>query len=66
VLYPSFISTPLLPALLVAAIALACVAWWRGVVAYKHDRPVSLAILSGGLALAIAIAAAVEFWLVRG
>lgn len=60
----SFFPTSLLPLLLIAAFVLMGVAWWRGVRAFKQKYPVNW-ILAGGIALAIAVATAVEFWLVR-
>lgn len=60
----SFIPTSLLPLLLIAAFVLMGVAWWRGVMAFKQKHPVNW-IFAGGIAFAVAVATAVEFWLVR-
>ncbi|ABA05150.1 hypothetical protein Nwi_1890 [Nitrobacter winogradskyi Nb-255] len=60
----SFVPTSSLPLLLISAFILMGVAWRRGVTAFKQKYPVYW-VLAGGVAFAIAVATAVEFWLVR-
>lgn len=60
----SFIPTSSLPLLLISAVILMGVAWRRGVTTFKKKYPI-YSILAGGIAFAIAVATAVELWLVR-
>lgn len=57
-----------IPPLLLLALALAGLAWRRGTTEFKRGGSsplLALIVLAGGCTVAVAIAAAIEFWLVR-